>query len=780
MKRWSPLAVAVLVASTAITACTDDRLPSAPRVPLDPQFVINGPTDVTDEYTLGDNVHGAIFTTTFNGGVVNENVHYGAKTEVYLDGGPRNPNSQAAGLPDGLYVFQITDPPGKVLLSMDPAVCRVVQVDGGVIVNTVAATAIPGLGAAYDTYDGQAPRTNPVDTRCHVEDPAQSAASAAYKHDINTDTEAGGGTTVQMWPFHDTPNPGGVYKAWMIPLKAYLQNRTGGTSNVAILYQQTATVSTTGPGKKVVVGYAPDPGFKNPSRRFTKTDNFKVTENPPFIRISKIVNGQPQLGWPVTVYEVVNGEWIQVNGWLGTVATFSVPLGADVRLIACEKVPAGYAFVSATVGGQSVNPVTGGTPAIPTDDGGTPAIPIVCVSVPGFTSGTTVDVVFTNAPVDARISIAPLDDTNGIGEPHTLTGWVEVDPQGDGTFENAPAGTRIDFSIVSGPGTLTPAYCLTLTTTGQCTVTLNSSVTGTTIVRASTTVTVAGSPLYRQTGPGVGTTKGDDARKVWVDGSLVWEKVDGNDVNIGGATFQVRRTHDRFGVALSPNDPMLSVPDNVGQGGYSGRDTDVRAGYFKVEALPLGRYCVKETAAPAGYLLDPVERCENATLDLELTITDRNGDAGSFVNSLPGRMTGGTGKVELDEADKYLTSGFTIHCDIKLSNNVELNWPGNKWHIDKPLATAVCIDDPNIDPGQPDAPFDTFRGTAVGSLNGVPGAWIEFTFIDDGEPGKESDKAAITVWSGAIGTSTKVLEITLRNIRGNVQAHEDQPHRGKQ
>ena len=31
---------------------------------------------------------GAIFTTTPDGGIVNENVHYTAKKEVYLDGGP--------------------------------------------------------------------------------------------------------------------------------------------------------------------------------------------------------------------------------------------------------------------------------------------------------------------------------------------------------------------------------------------------------------------------------------------------------------------------------------------------------------------------------------------------------------------------------------------------------------------------------------------------------------------------------------------------------------------
>ena len=45
---------------------------------------------------------GAIFTTTVDGTIVNENVRYDAKEDVYLDGGP-GPNAPptAAGLPEG-------------------------------------------------------------------------------------------------------------------------------------------------------------------------------------------------------------------------------------------------------------------------------------------------------------------------------------------------------------------------------------------------------------------------------------------------------------------------------------------------------------------------------------------------------------------------------------------------------------------------------------------------------------------------------------------------------
>ena len=56
---------------------------------------------------------GAIFTTLPDGSEVNYNI-YAAKEDVYLDGGPGVGAPQdAAGLDDGRYVFQVTDPSGK-------------------------------------------------------------------------------------------------------------------------------------------------------------------------------------------------------------------------------------------------------------------------------------------------------------------------------------------------------------------------------------------------------------------------------------------------------------------------------------------------------------------------------------------------------------------------------------------------------------------------------------------------------------------------------------------
>jgi hypothetical protein len=55
---------------------------------------------------------GAIFTTDSVCAGVNLNI-YSSKDNVYLDGGPAHPG--AAGLPDGYYYVQITEPEGTLL-----------------------------------------------------------------------------------------------------------------------------------------------------------------------------------------------------------------------------------------------------------------------------------------------------------------------------------------------------------------------------------------------------------------------------------------------------------------------------------------------------------------------------------------------------------------------------------------------------------------------------------------------------------------------------------------
>ena len=121
-------------------------------------------------------VTGAIFTTLVDGSSVNHNI-YNSKQDVYLNGGPNSPNAPctAAGLPNGDYYFQVTDPSGKVLLSKDSLDERKVHVAGGFI------TAY--LGTDLGTHQFGVGKCNSI--------------------------------TVGLMPFNDTPNPGGEYKVWM-------------------------------------------------------------------------------------------------------------------------------------------------------------------------------------------------------------------------------------------------------------------------------------------------------------------------------------------------------------------------------------------------------------------------------------------------------------------------------------------------------------------------------------------------------------------------------------
>jgi hypothetical protein len=162
---------------------------------------------------------GAIFTTLADGSEVNYNI-YQAKEDVYLDGGPGPGAPQdAAGLDDGRYVFQVTDPSGKTLLSSDPAGCRLFDVLNGVIKGVVPTLPAPGC-----------------------------------QHVTGSDIDHGA-VTVQLMPYDDTPNPGGEYKVWVTMLDDYQCN-----SDLSVV--------DCGPKRGGAAhGFVP---------RHTKTDNFKV------------------------------------------------------------------------------------------------------------------------------------------------------------------------------------------------------------------------------------------------------------------------------------------------------------------------------------------------------------------------------------------------------------------------------------------------------------------------------------------------------------------------
>jgi hypothetical protein len=139
-----------------------------------------------------------------------------------------------------------------------------------------------------------------------------------------------------------------------------------------------------------------------------------------------------------------------------------------------------------------------------------------------------------------------------------------------------------------------------------------------------------------------------------------------------------------------------------------------------------------------------------------------------------GRFTGGGNQVRIGEA--RVTRGLTIHCDLLLSNNLEVNWGGDHFHMTEHLTTVECSDHDDIIQAPPAAPLDTLIGVGTGRYNGTDGYTIEFTLVDYGEPGSE-DRMAILIYETA-DPSNVALDVPLQLLSGgNLQAHYDQPHK---
>src|SRR5215471_9495950 len=119
--------------------------------------------------------------------------------------------------------------------------------------------------------------------------------------------------------------------------------------------------------------------------------------------------------------------------------------------------------------------------------------------------------------VDANIQITPAMATNPLNTNHVLTCHINVN---DGTGQvNAPNGTVCTVTIIGGPGAPAGQNCTTSGGTGSCTATITSTATGTSVIKASTNVTVGGLVVHRETGD---TNPGDgpNAQKVWVDANI--------------------------------------------------------------------------------------------------------------------------------------------------------------------------------------------------------------------------------------------------------------------
>jgi hypothetical protein len=218
-------------------------------------------------------VRGAIFTTLSDGTAVNAN-HFASKCVVFLDGGP-GPHAPAgaAGLDDGAYYFQVTDPSGKTLLSTDPVANRRFRVSGGFIV----------------AYTGEGGPAHPVG--------------------VDRDHSELGAITIRLsnvscpLDFLDSPNSGGAYKVWATPAGDFAGDpaQVDNPSGAGVYHGFVASKS--------------------------KTDNFKVEDSPTFCLTVQVQydpgNGiyGPGTNWQINVTDpqgVTNPFFTDATGQLLT------------------------------------------------------------------------------------------------------------------------------------------------------------------------------------------------------------------------------------------------------------------------------------------------------------------------------------------------------------------------------------------------------------------------------------------------------------------------------
>ncbi len=226
--------------------------------------------------------------------------------------------------------------------------------------------------------------------------------------------------------------------------------------------------------------------------------------------------------------------------------------------------------------------------------------------------------------VDATLSIEE-DDTNSIGESHTFVVEAQQD-SGDGNGLVAATNGHVDFTLTDSGGadSILDADASTcddpgdnLDANGQCTIVFTSNIAGTVVGHASVSLTISTTEgdivVTRQT-DGTGGSTGD-ATKVFVDGSLAWFKNDDQGNRLGGATFEVCRTHTAD-TSTTPDtlvdtaDVCVDVLDN------SAPDADPDVGEFLLVDLILGTYTVDEIPPfPPGFEPDPDVVTVNLTLE---------------------------------------------------------------------------------------------------------------------------------------------------------------------
>jgi hypothetical protein len=168
-----------------------------------------------------------------------------------------------------------------------------------------------------------------------------------------------------------------------------------------------------------------------------------------------------------------------------------------------------------------------------TMSGGTPSSATLTRSTNASTHGTGGNNGATKTYVDARITITPnglnqvdIVSTPAIEDPHTITATVEQ-KIGNAAWATVPAGTTVTFSLLAGSaGSFVGGVntCVT-NASGQCSVQINSTQSGTSQVSATTSYTTSTTPAVTM------SRSSNTITKKWVDASIAIVQTATNEVN---------------------------------------------------------------------------------------------------------------------------------------------------------------------------------------------------------------------------------------------------------
>jgi hypothetical protein len=235
------------------------------------------------------------------------------------------------------------------------------------------------------------------------------------------------------------------------------------------------------------------------------------------------------------------------------------------------------------------------------------------------------------------------------------------------------------------------------------------------------------------------------------------------EANCDAGSPTISFTVTSLGTSAANSNPQVNVSfNNVVV--FTGAFLQSTGNTFSGSAIAPGGSSVVVSAEAVGTWADGTAGGQSASTTVSVP--------SACVEGGTGRFTGGGNTVQVDIAK--ITKGLTIHCDLLLSNNLEINWGANNFHLLEHLETIACLDSPDIDQRPPAAPLDTLIGRGTGKFNNVDGYAITFTLIDAGEPGRSDMMGfVITAPDGSV-----VINIPLQNLTGgNLQAHFDQPHK---